>query len=202
MKRPVLSLLVCLALAACGGLDSAGRSRLQAAVDGLDTAVFNGNKTPEIVLGSYESLYKKYPQEPIAVGAYVDALRRVGQPKKAADVLKPFIEKTDSNKLPDDIFMPYMRLLVDQGFNEDAEKRLEKRLNLPSQRLTGVASKPQIQNLLGIALAGQNKKTQAEQMFTQALAHWDGRAGVVEKNIERLKAAETAGSKPGKKATK
>lgn len=190
MKKIVLSLVLCIGLTACAGLDNAGRIRLQSAVDSLDVAVFNGNKTPEIVLNSYQTLYRKYPNEPIAVGAYADALRRVKRPKQAADVLKPFVEKTDSNKMPDEIFMPYMRLMVDQGFFADAQKRLEKRLTLPADRLKGVASKPQIQNLLGIALVNQGKKDEAMQVFTQALAAWDGRPGVVEKNIEQLKATK------------
>ena len=190
MKRLVLSLILTIGLTACAGLDSAGRMRLQNAVDSLDTAVFNGNKTPEIVLGSYRTLYTKYPSETIAVGAYADALRRIKKPKEAADVLKPFVEKRDTNKVADEIFMPYMRLLVDQGFFEDAQKRLERRLTLPPEKLKGQASKPQIENLLGIALAGQNKKAEAAKAFIQAQAHWDGRAGVVEKNLERLKATK------------
>ncbi len=190
MKHLILSIVLAVSLSACATLDQAGRDRLQNAVDSLDVAVFQGNKTPQIVLGSYQELYKKYPREPIAAGAYADALRRVKQPKKAADVLRPFLEKTDSNKLPDDIFMPYMRLLIDQGFLADAQKRIEKRLMLPNDRLKGTASTPQLQNLLGVALAGQGKKDAAKAMFSRALAAWDGRPGVVEKNVEQLKLAK------------
>lgn len=190
MYRLILSCVLAVGLTACAGLDNAGRLRLQNAVNSLDVAVFNGNKTPEIVLGSYESMYKKYPDEPITVGAYADALRRVGQPKKAADILKPSIEKTDTNRLPGEIFMPYMRLMLDQGFFKDAQNRIQKRLTLSPDKITGVASRPQLQNLLGVALAGQGKKPEAEQAFKQALSRWDGRPGVVEKNLERLNATK------------
>jgi Flp pilus assembly protein TadD len=175
-----------LILSACA--TSGNREAIQNAVDSLDMAVFEGTKAPETALDAYRALYKKYPRNAIAVAAYADALRRGGNPQSAAGILKPFVKDADVKKLDDPIFLAYMRLMIDQGFYKDAEERLRRRMTLPANKFDGQASIPQISNLLGITLASQGRDAEARQAFQVAQANWDGRPGVVEKNLSRLTA--------------
>jgi Flp pilus assembly protein TadD len=178
MKRLVLTVFLAASLIGCQSIDL---SVLQKKVDALDEKVLSGQSTPVQVLPSYESLYQKYKGQPAIIGAYADALRRAGQPKEAAELLKPFIKGKKLTAVQDPIFMAYARLLLDQGYYKDAEKRLMERLTQSPQ-----SSAPQINNLLGIALAGQKRRAEASQAFRRALESWDGRPGIVEKNLARL----------------
>lgn len=185
MTKRLLSLLAVLLLAACA--TKVDQVALQRAVNNLDNAVLSGNKAPESALDAYKALYKKYPNDPIAVSGYADALRRIGRADKAADVLKPFVENTSSFQLPGPIFLAYMRLMIDQNYEKDAEARLRTRIKLPALLAGKGASMAQMYNLLGVSLAKQGRKPEAEQAFNTALATWDGRPGVVEANLEQLK---------------
>jgi Flp pilus assembly protein TadD len=185
MSRFLSSVLIALFLVGCA---TGNEVRLQKAVDNLDNAVLTGRKAPESALDAYEALYKKYPSNPITIGAYADALRRGQQAHKAALVLRPSVAKDDIKALPGPIFMSYIRLLMDQGYFKDAEDRLRKRMTLPAGKMIPPATSPQVSNLLGVALASQNRNDEARQAFQVALAHWDGRPGVVEKNLAQLDA--------------
>ena len=177
-----LSLVCCLLLVGCA--HKVDRIDLQQRVDHLDRSVIAGQQDPQAVLSEYKALAKKYPQEPIALAAYAEALRRVGQAKESAEVLRPMIRGRNIQDLSDPVFMAYMRLLLGQGFFTDVQDRVQQRLSMAQ------SPDPQLYNLLGVAYAGQNKREDAEKAFNQALAGWNGRPGVVEENIAKLKTSK------------
>ncbi len=174
--------LSALFLAACA--HKVNPIELQQRIDHMDRAVIQGQQDPQVALNDYRMLAKKYPKEPVAVAAYAEALRRVGQAKDSAEVLRPMIKGKNVQDLPDPVFMAYMRLLLGQGFFVDVQDRVQ-------QRMAAVPTPdPQLYNLLGVALAGQGKRADAEKAFTQALVGWNGRPGVVEENLAKLKTSK------------
>jgi Flp pilus assembly protein TadD len=178
----LLNLLLCTSLLV-GCATKPDALKIQRQVDGLDRSVVSGQVDPQKALDDYRSLAEKYNKEPIAVAGYAEALRRVGQAKESADILRPLVKGQTVEKLPDPIFMAYMRLLLGQGYYKDVQERVQKRL-----ALSQTDKNAQLYNLLGVALAGQGKKTDAESAFRSALHNWDGRQGVVEQNLSKLKA--------------
>lgn len=86
MLKYAVPLLIVLGLAGCA--HRADPVALQKAVDLLDQAVLDGNKAPESALNAYEALYAKYRTDPIAIGGYVDALRRTGR-QQGGDPVAP-----------------------------------------------------------------------------------------------------------------
>src|SRR5690606_2888138 len=106
---------------------------------------------------------------------------RASKPAEAAELLKPAIKGHKITEIPDPVFMAYSRLILDQSYYKEAEKRLMARLTGSAQ-----SSAPQLNNLIGVALAGQTRRAEADQAFRRALESWDGRPGVVEKNLARL----------------
>ena len=97
--------------------------------------------------------------------------------------MKVYSQKHSSHELPHDIFMSYMRLLLDQGLYVDAQSRIDKRMRVQSDDKAMTA---ELYHILGLTLAGQGNRDGAKKAFELALPNWAGRAGVIEKNIEQL----------------
>lgn len=185
-----VSVLICataLVLTGCAGMrDKPDALVLQQKVDALDREMIQGQQDPLAALDKYRALAVTYADEPIAVAAYAEALRRADRSKEAANVLRPFIKGKNAKTMEQPLFMAYMRLLLGQGYFADVESRVQSRLTVTNDE----AVRAQLYNLLGVAFAGQGKKPEAEAAFQHALQGWSGRAGVVQQNLEKLKQVE------------
>ena len=186
MRFKIMSFAAAFLLAACA-THQVDRVQLQNQIDTLDRSVINGQRDPAVALNGYKALAQQYPKEPIAVAGYAEALRRNGQAREAANVLRPMVKGQSPQSMTQPIFMAYMRMLLGQGYFADVQGRVQERLSGP---VADKSNSAELYNLLGVALAGQGKKAEAEKAFKQALDGWSGRPGLVEQNLAKLKAAK------------
>jgi Flp pilus assembly protein TadD len=150
----------------------------------LDRSMIEGTITTNAALEQYEDLYDDHKDNDRITAGYADALRRAGQPKKSADILRPIIKDTSIQDLSHPVFMSYMRLLLDQKYYKDVESRVKSRLSVQPDNKAVAA---ELYHVMGLALAGQGNSVGAEKAFQLALPDWAGRPGVVEQNLARLK---------------
>ncbi len=184
MRLSIFSFAAALLLAGCA-THQVDRVQLQSQIDALDRSVISGERDPTVALNGYKALAKQYPKEPLAVAGYAEALRRNGQAREAADVLRPMVKGQTPAAIPQPVFLAYMRLLLGQGYFADVQSRIESRLSYGT--VADKSARAEMYNLMGVALAGQNKRVEAEKAFKQALDGWSGRPGVVEQNLSKLK---------------
>lgn len=139
-----------------------------------------------LLLPGCAMLRGKADVDPDLLAVKADALRRANQPQEALEVLKPVVKEHNAQTMPGSVFISYIKLLLAENFPQDAEVRLRARMSLPQSKQIAPASAPQLQNLLGVALAAQGKDKEAQQAFEAAQKGWDGRQGVVEANLAKL----------------
>lgn len=177
----VIILALCVASCATKELNSL---QLQQKLDRLDNGVISGQQNAGAAVGEYKKLADKYPNDPVVVAAYADALRRAGKAREAADFLRPIVKDQTAQAMAEPVFLAYMRLLLEQHYFYDVEMRIK-------QRMADIQwPDAEIHNLLGVALAGQGKRAEAEEAFKKALVSWKGRPGVVEENLLKLRQAK------------
>lgn len=188
MNKLSFSLLL-LSAAALGGCKTTETSPLSASIDSLlgkrtqaearlstaASAAMAQGKIAE-ALAHYEALYnrKAIPDAETTLN-YAQLLRRSGRAAQAIEILKPLAGPS----APAAIRTEYAAALIAQGDFTQGEKILGGVLEDEKAK----DFHKDAYNLMGVALDARGERTEAEQMFRQALDGWKGDASPVLNNL-------------------